>query len=69
MNYGEAIEGIKSGQKAAREGWLKSGQHIDLYQPALPGFVEIIRIFTRSGSYGAYTASHCDTLAEDWGFV
>jgi hypothetical protein len=84
MNFGQAIEALKSGSKVAREGW--NGKGMFLYHvPAqsYPADTEVAKAtFGEQVPYGAYIAmktaqnnvvpwlaSQTDVLAEDWTIV
>jgi hypothetical protein len=84
MNFGQAIEALKSGSKVAREGW--NGKGMFLYHvPAqsYPAVTEVAKAtFGEQVPYGAYIAmktaqnnvvpwlaSQTDVLAEDWTIV
>lgn len=81
MNFGQAIEALKNGNRACREGWNGKGMFL-YYVPAAnyPAVTEIARIqFGDTVPYGSYIAmktaqnnvvpwlaSQTDVLAEDW---
>jgi hypothetical protein len=81
MNFGQAIETLKGGQKVAREGWNGKGMFL-YYVPAnsYPAQTEAAKDhFGDMVPYGAYIAmktaqnnvvpwlaSQTDVLAEDW---
>lgn len=81
MNFGQAIEALKSGQAVARAGWNGKGMYL-YYVPAntYPAVTEIAKKeFGDLVPYGAYIAmktaqdnvvpwlaSQTDMLAEDW---
>lgn len=84
MNFGQAIEALKSGVKVAREGW--NGKGMFLYHvPAqsYPAVTDVAKAtFGEQVPYGAYIAmktaqnnvvpwlaSQTDVLAEDWAVV
>jgi hypothetical protein len=84
MNFGQAIETLKGGQKVAREGWNGKGMFL-YYVPAnsYPAQTEAAKDhFGDMVPYGAYIAmktaqnnvvpwlaSQTDVLAEDWQIV
>lgn len=83
MNFGKAIEEMKSGKKVARQGWNGKNQHIELatnisYKNADGDIVncehdaignKAIAFVGTSGVQMGWLASHADMLAEDWQIV
>ena len=79
MNFGEAIEALKSGKKVAREGWNGKGMYLyladgDLLTDAIGDgsfpFIDTIVIKTVDNKYCiGWIASQTDMLAEDWNIV
>ena len=80
MTFGEALEKVKNGAKAAREGWNGKGQYIELAkcisyvnsegkvinpQHKSMGNNAIAFVGT-SGVQLGWLASQADMLAEDW---
>ena len=80
MNFGQAIEAIKTGKKAARKGWNGKNQYIQLatgisYKSATGEIVncehdaignKAIAFVGTSGVQMGWLASQADMLAEDW---
>lgn len=83
MNFGQAIEAVKSGKKAQREGWNGKNQYIELatcisYKNADGEIVnaehdaignKAIAFVGTSGVQLGWLASQADMLAEDWKIV
>ena len=79
MNFGEAIEALKSGKKVAREGWNGKGVYLyladgNLLTDAIGDgsfpFIDTIVIKTVDNKYCiGWLASQTDMLAEDWTIV
>lgn len=79
MNFGEAIEALKSGKKVAREGWNGKGMYLyladgNLLTDAIGDgsfpFIDTIVIKTVDNKYCiGWLASQTDMLAEDWNIV
>lgn len=83
MNFGSAIETVKSGKKASRAGWNGKGQYIQLatcvsYKTASGETVNVnhdaignnaIAFVGTSGVQLGWLASQADMLAEDWQLV
>ena len=76
MNFGEAIEALKSGKKVAREGWNGKGMYLyladgNLLTDAIGDgsfpFIDTIVIKTVDNKYCiGWLASQTDMLATDW---
>lgn len=83
MNFGKAIEEMKSGKKVARQGWNGKNQHIELatnisYKNADGDIVncehdaignKAIAFVGTSGVQMGWLASQADMLAVDWQIV
>lgn len=83
MNFGKAIEEMKSGKKVARQGWNGKNQHIELatnisYKNADGDIVncehdaignKAIAFVGTSGVQMGWFASQADMLADDWQIV
>lgn len=83
MNFGQAIEVLKQGRKAARKGWNGKNQYIELascisYTRANGEIVnashdaignKAIAFVGTSGVQLGWLASQADMLAEDWRLV
>lgn len=80
MNFGSAIEAVKTGKKASRAGWNGKSQYIELatcvsYKNAAGEVVNVnhdalgnnaIAFVGTSGVQLGWLASQADMLAEDW---
>jgi hypothetical protein len=80
MNFGQAIEAVKSGKKAKRNGWNGKNQYIELarcvsYKNTRGEIVNVnhdamgnkaIAFVGTSGVQLGWLASQADMLAEDW---
>jgi len=83
MNFGQAIDAIKRGHKAAREGWNGKNQYIELASNIsyinADGYTvnaeheaignKAIAFVGTSGVQLGWLASQADMLAEDWKIV
>lgn len=83
MNFGEAIKFVKSGKRAAREGWNGKNQYIELatnisYVNANGEIIncehdaignKAIAFVGTSGVQMGWLASQADMLADDWNIV
>ena len=83
MNFGQALETLKQGKKAAREGWNGKSQYIELaanisYTRANGEIVnaehkaignKAIAFVGTSGVQVGWLASQADMLADDWYIV
>lgn len=83
MNFGEALEAIKSGKKAKRKGWNGKNQFICLAEMEkcnITGAIilnpehndigsKFIMFVGTSGYQCGWLASQADMLAEDWEIV
>ena len=80
MNFGEALEAIKTGKKAQREGWNGKGQYIELatnvsYKCSDGSVVnadhetmenKAVAFVGTSGVQLGWLASQADMLSDDW---
>lgn len=68
MNFGEAIELLKSGCRVAREGWNGRGMYIELQTPDAHSKMTLPYIYmkTVTGDLVPWLASQTDVLATDW---
>lgn len=68
MNFGQAIEALKSGKKVARKGWNGKNMHLELQRPDEHSKMTLPYIFmyTAQGDNVPWLASQTDMLAEDW---
>ena len=83
MNFGQALEALKNGQKVARKGWNGKNQYIELatsigYKNASGEVIncehdaignKAIAFVGTSGVQMGWLASQSDMLAEDWVFA
>lgn len=74
MNFGEALQLIKSGKKVARLGWNGVGLWLELQVPDTNSKMTLPYIYinypenakTTPGARVPWLASQTDVLAEDW---
>lgn len=68
MNFGEAIEELKSGHTVCRSGWNGKGMWLGLMRPDVRSDMHLPYIFmsTVDGKLVPWLASQTDMLAEDW---
>lgn len=68
MNFGEAIEKLKSGSKVAREGWNGKNMWLNLQVPDEHSKMTLpyIYMFIADKNQVPWLASQTDMLAEDW---
>lgn len=80
MKFGEAIEFVKNGHKASRQGWNGKGQYIELATNIsyVNGMGEVVNVnheaignnaiafVGTSGIQLGWLASQADMLANDW---
>ena len=80
MNFGQAIEAVKDGKKAKRQGWNGKNQYIELatcvsYKNAQGEIANVdhaqmgnkaIAFVGTSGIQLGWLASQADMLSEDW---
>lgn len=77
LNFGQAIEALKNGQRIQREGWNGKGMHVYLesHFKFVAGnhereYPPVLVLFTANGLHQAgWNASTPDLLAEDWSVV
>jgi hypothetical protein len=71
MNFGQAIEEMKQGEKVAREGWNGKGQWLALQVPDEHSKMRHPYIYINpvDGRLVPWLASQTDMLAEDWGII
>ena len=83
MNFGKAIEAMKSGKKVARQGWNGKNQYVELatcigykdpqgnvtnpYHKAIGN--KVLAFVGTSGVQLGWLASQADMLADDWQIV
>lgn len=68
MDFGEALELLKDGEKVTRKGWNGNGMHIELQTPDAYSKMRRPYIFMSpvDGAFVPWVASQTDLLAEDW---
>ena len=77
MNFGQALESLKQGNKVARSGWNGVGLWLELQQPDSFSKMTLPYIFinypenakTTPGARVPWLASQTDMLADDWTLV
>lgn len=71
MNFGQALERLKVGQKVCRAGWNGKGMWLALQSPTPLSKMTLpyIYMFTAQGDLVPWLASQTDVLAEDWVLV
>lgn len=77
MNFGQALESLKQGNKVARSGWNGVGLWLELQQPDNFSKMTLPYIFinypenakTTPGARVPWLASQTDMLADDWTIV
>ena len=71
MNFGEVIEHLKEGGRAARAGWNGKGMYIELQVPDENSKMTRPYIYmkTADDQFVPWVASQSDLLAEDWDAV
>jgi hypothetical protein len=70
MNFGQALDHLKSGLCVARAGWNGNGQFIELQRPDERSKMTLPYIFivTVQGDRVPWLASQTDLLSDDWIF-
>lgn len=72
MNFGEALEKVKAGEKIFRHGWNVKGMFV-VYQKGYPdawGLCEpYLQINMVNGSHATWVPSINDILANDWEYI
>lgn len=68
LNFGQALELLKSGQRVARQGWNGKGMWLALQRPDVNSKMSLPYIYmsTVTGDLVPWLASQTDVLAEDW---
>ena len=68
MNFGEALQALKQGERVSRLGWNGKGQWIELQVPDENSKMgkPYIYISPVDGELVPWLASQTDLLAEDW---
>ena len=67
MNFGQAIEALKAGDRVARTGWNGRGMWLALQRDMYSKMrLPYIYMSTAQGDLVPWLASQTDMLAEDW---
>lgn len=68
MNFGQALEALKDGNKVAREGWNGKGMWINLQVPDAHSKMTLPYIYMKTACENQvpWLASQTDILADDW---
>jgi hypothetical protein len=71
MNFGKALEALKTSNRVARSGWNGKGMWIELQRPDLGSKMTLPYIYmkTADDNLVPWLASQTDMLAEDWEIV
>ena len=75
MNFGQAIEALKKGEKVARKGWNGKGMWLRLIIPEKSDIdmglenLPYIEMKTADNKLVPWLASQTDMLSEDWTIV
>ena len=71
MNFGQAIEALKQGQRVARSGWNGKGMWLELQVPDAHSKMTqpFILMSTVTADKVPGLACQTDMLADDWGLV
>ena len=71
MNFGEAIEALKSGEKVSRAGWNGKGMYLELQRPDAGSKMSLPYIYMKTvdDHLVPWLASQTDMLSDDWGVV
>ena len=64
MDFSEALKLLKQGAVMRRASW--SGNKRIFLADRTEMILPYIRIVTKDGKFGVYTATNCDILADDW---
>ena len=65
MDFSEALILLKQGATMRRASWSGT-KRIVLVEDCTDMTLPYIRIITKDGKLGVYTATNCDILADDW---
>lgn len=71
MNFGEALQALKKGERVARAGWNGRGMWLKLQVPDAHSKMTFPYIYlsTVTGDLVPWLASQTDMLADDWGVL
>lgn len=65
MDFSEALKLLKQGATIRRASWSGT-KRIILVNNSEGMTLPYIKIITKDGNLGVYTATNCDILADDW---
>jgi hypothetical protein len=70
-SFGAAVEALKNGRRASRQGWNVKGMWIELQRPDAHSKMSLpyVYMFTAQGDLVPWVASQTDILSEDWVIV
>ena len=68
MNFSQALEGLKNGQRMFRDGWDGNGMYVGLQTPDANSKMGLPYLFMSvvGGKLVPWLASQTDILAKDW---
>lgn len=68
MDFGDALNALRAGQRVAREGWNGKGMWLELQEPDEHSKMTLPYIYmsTAQGDLVPWLASQTDVLAFDW---
>ena len=72
MNFGEALENLKKGERVARKGWNGKGMYVQLNKGMDFEFSELrpfLTIKNVRNSFDTWVPGIPDLLAEDWEII
>lgn len=73
MNFGQALDELKNGGKASREGWNGKGMWVRIVESATIGnntnILSFFIIKNTLNTFNTWVPSVSDILAEDWGVI
>lgn len=71
MNFGQALEAMKSGKRVSRSGWNGRGMWLELQRPDAQSKMTLPYIYMKTvdDNRVPWLASQTDMLAEDWSEV
>ena len=66
MDFSEALKLLKQGAVIRRASWSGTKRIVLIAGSTDLEILPFIKIITKNGKYGVYTATNCDILADDW---
>jgi hypothetical protein len=75
MDFGEALDKLKTGERVSRSGWNGKGMRLSLIRAdewrvdGIHNRLPWIGMETATGDFVPWFASQADLLADDWGLV